>query len=212
MTPRPSVSVVRGETGVFRADEFGRCGPPRRHQPLPGRVRRDALKPHGAQVAVQGGAADPQHFRDLRQRVPAVTIRAACLVLAAVITVGRPPTRPRRRAAATPAIVRSRIRSRSIMWTAPLIQVRPRDASRLTRTRQAAGDRSPSAAGCPRRPDLRSTQAPVSVDDRLSGIGCLHLLMMCGPGQDSTRVRVSQRAARAPAGCGRGAPVLLIGQ
>jgi hypothetical protein len=45
--------------------------------------------------------------------VPAVTIRAACLVFAAVITVGRPPTRPLRRAAASPAMVRSLTRSRS---------------------------------------------------------------------------------------------------
>jgi hypothetical protein len=44
--------------------------------------------------------------------VPTVTMRAACFVLATVSTDGRPPTRPRRRAEACPAMVRSLIKSR----------------------------------------------------------------------------------------------------
>jgi hypothetical protein len=44
-------------------------------------------------------------------------ISRASRILGSVITAGRPPVRPRARAAAKPALVRSRIRSRSIMWT-----------------------------------------------------------------------------------------------
>jgi len=47
----------------------------------------------------------------------------ASRTFAGVIVNGRPPARPRARAEARPAIVRSEINSRSIMWTAPDPQV-----------------------------------------------------------------------------------------
>ena len=82
----------------------------------------------GLEVAVQGGATDPEHVGDLGQRGTRLGMRVACSVLASVITVGRP----------RPDLAVGPRRARP--WSVP--------GSDLVRTRPGIrGSRTPAAPG-----------------------------------------------------------------
>ena len=96
---RADRSPITGGTGTTTGGRLDGGAPPSGRVVLRWRYKVVRETPSTSATSVKG--------------VPAFTIRAACFVLASVITDGRAPTRPRRRAAASPGMVRSRFRSRS---------------------------------------------------------------------------------------------------